>query len=92
MGRLPRLATPGSGDVLAGYLGGLWAQAPTQTPPRTDDAAWDAARIAVWLHGRAADLARQAHPRHAKLPLVAGGLADAMGAALDLASGAPLRA
>jgi len=86
------LATPGSGDVLAGYLGGLWAQAPTQTPPRTDDAAWDAARIAVWLHGRAADLARQAHPRHAKLPLVAGGLADAMGAALDLASGAPLRA
>lgn len=84
-GRLPwinasgnaALATPGSGDVLAGFLGGLWAQAPH------DDDGWHAARTAVWLHGRAADRALARHPRHAWLPLPAGAIAAAMGAVLD---------
>ncbi len=42
------LATAGSGDVLAGMIGGLLAQ---------DLPAWDAARAAVFLHGLAAELA-----------------------------------
>jgi hydroxyethylthiazole kinase-like uncharacterized protein yjeF len=42
----PTLATAGSGDVLAGFVGGLLAQ-------NLD--AFDAAAMAVWLHGEAAD-------------------------------------
>lgn len=77
-----RLATPGSGDVLAGWIGGLWAQA--ATPDGTDTAsAWWAARSAVWLHGHAADRALAAHPAQAHLPLLAadliGAMADALG-------------
>lgn len=41
-----RLATAGTGDVLAGMLGGLWAQGL---------AAQEAAACAVWLHGRAGE-------------------------------------
>lgn len=40
------LATPGTGDVLAGWLGGTW---------RPGEAALDAAVRAVWEHGAAAD-------------------------------------
>ncbi|MEO8299385.1 MAG: NAD(P)H-hydrate dehydratase [Burkholderiales bacterium] len=43
------LATPGSGDVLAGWLGGLWSQGAQ---------AATAARSAVWLHGRTAERLR----------------------------------
>ncbi|MCF6287312.1 MAG: NAD(P)H-hydrate dehydratase [Candidatus Hydrogenedentes bacterium] len=44
------MATGGTGDVLAGLLGGLLAQGmPT----------WDAARLGVWLHGYAGDCAAQ---------------------------------
>lgn len=42
----PALATGGSGDVLAGLIGALLAQG---LPPAT------AARLAVWVHGRAGD-------------------------------------
>ncbi len=43
----PALATAGTGDVLAGMIGGLLAQGYP---------ALEAVRGAVWLHGRAADL------------------------------------
>ena len=55
-GALPRinasgnaaLATAGTGDVLAGWVAGQWAQAP-------EAAAADVAAMAVWQHGRCAD-------------------------------------
>ncbi|CAB4242715.1 conserved protein of unknown function [Methylacidimicrobium sp. AP8] len=43
----PGLAAGGSGDTLLGVLAGLVAQG---IPP------WEAAKLGVWLHGRAADL------------------------------------
>ena len=43
------LATAGTGDVLAGWAAGLWAQAPQAH-------AADIAQAAAWQHGRAADL------------------------------------
>ncbi len=64
-----RLGTGGSGDVLAGWLGGLWSQA-------ADRDAHTAAAAAAWLHGRAAEAG---DPR---LPLRAGDLIDAMAASL----------
>lgn len=44
----PGMATGGSGDVLTGLLTGLLA---------SDYPAFDAARLGVWLHGRAGDIA-----------------------------------
>ena len=46
------LATAGTGDVLAGWLGGCWAQFPASA---RGEAAFDAARISVFAHGLAAD-------------------------------------
>lgn len=61
------LASPGTGDVLAGWLGGLWAQAP--------DDALAAAQAATWQHGHAAD---RAAARGQTRPLLAGDLVDAL--------------
>ena len=44
----PGMATVGSGDVLSGIIGGLWAQGMQQTP---------AAAAGAWLHGQSGDLA-----------------------------------
>ena len=44
----PALATPGSGDVLAGWIGGLWAAGDA-------DSGWWACREACRLHGRVAE-------------------------------------
>lgn len=71
-----RLATAGTGDVLAGWTGGLWS-----AQPSGDDAAGQAfsvARAAAWIHGRACDLAPGA-----RLPLVAGELAAHMARAVQ---------
>ena len=62
------LATAGTGDVLAGWLGGLWA---AEGP---SSAGFDAAIAAVWLHGAAADASSFA-------PLRAADLVEAMLAA-----------
>lgn len=52
------LGTAGTGDVLAGWLGGMWAQtASTPVEPASTNA-FKAARVAqaaVWWHGHAAD-------------------------------------
>jgi ADP-dependent NAD(P)H-hydrate dehydratase / NAD(P)H-hydrate epimerase len=50
-----RLAAPGTGDVLAGWIGGNWAQRKAQDggPCAT---AFEVASAAVWIHGRAAHL------------------------------------
>lgn len=53
-----RLASAGTGDVLAGWLGGLWAQAPTAAGQRL-------AAAAVWSHGEAAHSRTQAGPMRA---------------------------
>lgn len=58
------LATAGTGDVLAGWLGGQWAQ---QASDDAFGAAWQAARAAVWWHGAAAEAAGLAVLRAADL-------------------------
>ncbi len=43
------LATPGSGDVLAGWIGGAWARAGAEARPIA------VASASVWVHGQAVD-------------------------------------
>lgn len=57
------LASAGTGDVLAGWIGGCWSA--------SGSGALDAARHATWLHGLAAELSPTA-------PLRAADLVDAM--------------
>jgi ADP-dependent NAD(P)H-hydrate dehydratase / NAD(P)H-hydrate epimerase len=66
-----RLATAGTGDVLAGWIGGLWAAQPAAAS--AVDQAFEVARAAAWLHGRACEFAAGD-----RLPIVAGTLADLM--------------
>lgn len=47
-----RLASAGTGDVLAGWLGGLWAAAQAQVPPPSPQRV---AQAAAWWHGAAAE-------------------------------------
>lgn len=61
----PGMATAGSGDVLAGFIGGLLAQG---LAPRA------AAELGVWLHARAGDEAAAAR----QSALLAGDLIDAV--------------
>jgi hydroxyethylthiazole kinase-like uncharacterized protein yjeF len=68
----PQLAQGGSGDLLAGYLGGLLAQPPLLADPlRT-------IRYGVWQHGASADLLQQ---RQANWTIE--DLAEALGSAED---------
>ena len=62
------LATAGTGDVLAGWIGGLWAQRP-------EASALYMAQIAAWQHGNAADRFARAQPGQ---PLLASLLIKAM--------------
>ncbi|WP_396269311.1 NAD(P)H-hydrate dehydratase [Ideonella sp.] len=80
-----RLSTPGSGDVLAGWLGGLWSQ----WPHLLRDELCDLAASVVWLHGCAAELAEDASESGASaLPLLASQLPGAMTRAVDALSAA----
>ena len=66
-----RLATAGTGDVLAGWTGGLWAaQAHGE---KALELAFRVASAAAWIHGRACDFTAGD-----RLPLVAGELAAHM--------------
>ncbi len=67
------LATPGSGDVLAGWIGGLWSTMAKGDPTTL---AHRVARATTALHGHAADLHVQAMGN--RLPLRAADLIDAM--------------
>jgi hydroxyethylthiazole kinase-like uncharacterized protein yjeF len=65
----PLLAVAGTGDVLAGVIGGLLAQGKE---------AWAAARLGVWLHGAAADSLSQQAGWSAGIGLAASTLAPAI--------------
>ena len=67
----PGMAAGGSGDVLSGLLAGLLAQGM---------APMDAARAAVYLHGRAGDDAARAKSQHA---LTAGDIVENLGYAFQ---------
>ena len=68
----PGMATGGSGDVLAGVIGALWGQGLD---------AWAAARLGVWLHATAGDLAAW---RGGERTLIARDLVGELGAAAAL--------
>jgi hydroxyethylthiazole kinase-like uncharacterized protein yjeF len=68
------LATGGTGDVLAGWTGGFWAQ--LAATRGNDLSARQALIVATWLHGRAADL--QAAHSPGSLALRAGELTELM--------------
>lgn len=53
----PGMATAGSGDVLTGVIGAFLASSVQQPGPQWS--AFEAVRSAVWVHGRAGDLAAE---------------------------------
>lgn len=59
----PAMAKGGTGDVLTGLIAGLIAQAAEQVPPEIGLAV----RAAVWLHGRAGELAAEELTEHCVL-------------------------
>ena len=67
-----RLGSAGTGDVLAGWLGGLWSQSDSRQGA-------EAAAASVWLHGHAAE---QGDTRTQRLPLRAADLIEAMAASV----------
>lgn len=71
------LASAGTGDVLAGWIGGLWSTQAGSAHPAAPP--WPVVRAAVWLHGLAAD--RAAQRTGAALPLHASALIESMRAA-----------
>ncbi len=83
-----RLATAGTGDVLAGWIGGAWSAASgdaaagggnvTVEAGAAGEVALQAALAATWRHGRAADEA----PGDPALPWLASELVEAMTAVL----------
>jgi hydroxyethylthiazole kinase-like uncharacterized protein yjeF len=75
----PALATAGTGDVLAGVIGGLLAQG---LPP------WDALQLGAWAHGAAAELWSQRSQAGGQLGLGASELPDWIRFTLNQDSGA----
>lgn len=71
------LGTAGTGDVLAGWAGGCWAQCPAGQDAEPLQRALQVGVAAAWWHGWAADLAARAGRR---APLTATALIDAMAA------------
>ena len=72
-----RLATAGTGDVLAGWIGGLWAAQPHDESVAPLECARAVAVAAVLVHGRAVELIGT------RRPLVASALVEAMAAVVD---------
>jgi NAD(P)H-hydrate epimerase len=70
----PGMATAGSGDVLTGVVGGLLAQGLST---------WQAARLGVWIHGMAGDLAAA---RRGQAGMIATDLLEALPEAVALTS------
>lgn len=66
----PGMATGGTGDVLSGMIGGLLAQGLSPS---------EAASTAVYLHGRAGEIAAE---RLGEAAMIAGDVADSVGAAI----------
>jgi NAD(P)H-hydrate repair Nnr-like enzyme with NAD(P)H-hydrate dehydratase domain len=74
-----RLATAGTGDVLAGWTGGLWsAQSPPDDAAAAGELAFEVAAAAAFVHGRACAFAGGG-----RRPVVAGELAALMARAVD---------
>lgn len=77
-----RLASAGTGDVLAGWIGGCWGTHGESTGTAARRVAATVAVGSAWLHGWAAQQA----PQGARLPLPASALVDAM---VEAAAGLP---
>lgn len=53
----PGMASAGTGDVLTGLIGGLWAQILSQSSNSDDNDTFSAAKLGVYIHGKAGDIA-----------------------------------